>query len=312
MLQNNSNLRVNFNDICINDSFLQETNSQNQNYNFFSYSNIKSINPNELKIEEDSLLNSNYYLKKNNLKGKEAYKEKQLGKPIKNKFNIIFPEKTTDNIKEISGKTEIEQLKINLKNKPRLGRKRKTDNSIGQHNKFSCDNLRRKAKTLIIDYALDFINEKINKIYKSNLGEGITIKKLLPINRFTKGDTTIQHNKEILSKTLGDIFSIEISARYTYYSPNHNKELIKRLLNEKDENKRIYFKKLFNITFLECIKGFCGNDSSDELKDFKKFSEIKNKFKDEPEYINELESYLKKYENIIKCKKGRKQRQKNE
>ena len=157
---------------------------------------------------------------------------------------------------------------------------------------------------------MDFLNEKIYKIYKGNIGEGITIKKLLPINRFSKGDTTIQHNKDILNKTLGDIYSINISARYSYYLPNHNSELIKRLLNEKDEKKRIYFKKLFSITFLECLKGFCGYDTCEELKDFKKFSEIKTTFKYEPEYIKELETYLNKFENIINSINGRKKRKK--
>ena len=325
MLQNNSNLRVNFNDIYINDSFIQETNSLNQDLNIFSYSNVISINPNDYKIEEESSLNNCYFIPQNILKDKEKNKEKKIEiainsnenqeKPsiFKNKhINFLSQKIKLGNKKEILGKKEKGKLKNNLENKPHLGRKRKNEDSIGEHNKFSGDNLRRKAKNLIIDYALDFLNRKINQIYEGNLGQGITIKKLLPINRFSKSDITIQHNKDILNKTLGDIFSISISARYIYYSPNHNKELIKRLLNEKDEKKRLYFKKLFNITFLDCLKGFCGNKTCEDLKDFKKFSEIKTKFKDEPEYINELESYLKKYENNIKSKKGRKNRLKKE
>ena len=324
MLQNNSNLNV-FNDICTNDSFIQETNSQNQDYNFFTYSNLRSINPTDYKIEEESLLNDCYFIPKNIIKDKEKNKEKKLektkksitneekGLAIKNKHvNFLISKIKVDNKEVIPRKTEIEKLKNNLEKKPHLGRKRKNEDSIGEHTKFSGDNLRRKVKKFIIDYALDFLNEKINQIYEGNLGEGIKIKKLLPINRFSKSDTSIQHNKDILNKTLGDIFSISISARYIYYSPNHNKELIKRLLNEKDENKRLYFKKLFNITFLDCLRGFCGNDTCEELTDFKKFSEIKTKFKDEPDYIKELESFLKAFENNIKSKKGRKKRQKNE
>ena len=323
MYQNHLNYRVNFNDIYINDSFAQETNSQNQDYNLFSYWNMKSLNQNDIKIEDESLLN-NYFIQKNILKDKENIKDNQIEKRKittnkektlslkKNYSHFLFSTNRADNNEKILGKTEIEKLKKNLNNKTHLGRKRKNECSIGEHNKFSGDNLRRKAKNLIIDYALDFLNEKINNIYKGNIGEGITIKKLLPINRFSKGDTTIQHNKDILNKTLGEIFSISISARYSYYSSNHNIELIKRLLNEKDENKRLFFKKLFNITFSECLKGFRGNETCEELNDFKKFSEIKKTLKDEPEYINELESYLKKYENNIKSKKGRKKRKKIE
>ena len=323
MLQNNSYLRLNFNDIFINDSFIQETNSQNTDYNFFNYSNIKSINPIENKIEEESILNNNNYSQKNFLRDQDCNKENHKDKIIKTITNrekifsskskdakVLFLSNKVDNNPQNLGKTEILKIKNNLEKKPHLGRKRKNEDSIGEHNKFSGDNLRRKAKKLIIDNALDFLNEKIKQIYKGNIGQGITIKKLLPINRFTKSDTSIQHNKDILNKTLNDIFSIDIGARYSYYSPNHNKELIKRLLNEKDEKKRIFFKKIFNITFLECLKRFCGNDTCEELKDFKTFNEIKNSFKDEPEYINGLESFLKMFENNIKSKKGRKKRKK--
>ena len=323
MLQNNSYLRLNFNDIFINDSFIQETNSQNTDYNFFTYSNIKSINPIENKIEEESILNNNNYSQKNFLRDQDCNKENHKDKIIKTITNrekifsskskdakVLFLSNKVDNNPQNLGKTEILKIKNNLEKKPHLGRKRKNEDSIGEHNKFSGDNLRRKAKKLIIDNALDFLNEKIKQIYKGNIGQGITIKKLLPINRFTKSDTSIQHNKDILNKTLNDIFSIDIGARYSYYSPNHNKELIKRLLNEKDEKKRIFFKKIFNITFLECLKRFCGNDTCEELKGFKTFNEIKNSFKVEPEYINGLESFLKMFENNIKSKKGRKKRKK--
>ena len=323
MLQNNSNLRINFNDISINDSFVQETNSQNPDYHFFTYLNMKSINLNDSKLQEESILNNYNYYQKNILREQEYnienqnYNDKNI-KSINNEektFSIKYKDtnflNTVDNNTEKLGKTEIFKLKNNLEKKPRLGRKRKNDNSIGEHNKFSGDNLRRKAKTLIIDYALDFLNKKISQIFKGNLGNGINIKKLFPIDRFSKSDTSIQHNKDILNKTLGDIFSIDIGARHLKsYSQNHNKQLIKRLLNDKDEKKRIFFKKLFNITFSECLKRFCGNETCEELKDFKKFSEIKNIFKDEPEYINALESYLKKFENNIKSKKGRKKRKK--
>ena len=56
---------------------------------------------------------------------------------------------------------------------------------------------------------------------------------------------------------------------------------------------------------MQCIKSFSGNDNCEELKELKKFSEIKSKFNDEPEYITQLELYLLKFENIIKSKKGR-------
>ena len=316
MNQNTLKMGINFNQICINDSSIQEINGQNQDYDVCSYPNFKSLKSNEYKIEEESFLNDYYYFPKNFLINKDFNKEITIEKEtkvIKNKeranpfelkeTNISFP-KTNKEGNEII-KTEAKELKKDLNNKTHLGRKRRNDYSSGEHNKYSDDNLRRKAKNLVLDYTMDFLNETIKSAYNGNIGEGISIKKLLPLNRNFKCDATIQHNKDILNKTLADIFSGNISTRYTYYSPNHNSELIKRLLNEKDDFKRLYFKKIFNITFLQCLKSFTGNDTCEELKKLKKFKEVKSKFTDEVEYINQLELYLIKFENIIKSKKGK-------
>ena len=320
MNQNTLNMGINFNQICINDSSvqeIQETIGQNQDYNICSYPNLKSINLNDFKIEEESSLNNYYLSQKDLLIGKILNKEKPIEKKtkvitneekvipieLKETFNI-YPKTNNESNEEII-KIENKELKKSLNEKTYLGRKRRKDYCNGEHNKYSDDNLRRKAKNLVLDYTMDFLNETIKKVYNGNIGEGISIKKLLPLNRSFKCDTTIQHNKDILNKTLADIFSGNISTRYTYYSPNHNFELINRLLNEKDEFKRLYFKKIFNLTFLQCIKCFSGNETCEELKELKKFSEIKSKFTDETEYINQLEYYLIKFENIIKSKKSK-------
>ena len=90
--------------------------------------------------------------------------------------------------------------------------------------------------------------------------------------------------------------------------------MIKRLLNDKDENKREYFQRLFNIQFLKCIDVFSGSYDCEELKGFTKFNDIKNSYNHEyePEYIEKLEFYLKNYEKIIKSKKRGKQSLKNQ
>ena len=316
MNQNSLNMRFNFNDIYINDSSIQEAIGQNQDYNTCSCPIFKSIYPTEYKIEEELFVNNSYFLQKNLSNENQNNKEKtieNIAKVIINEENIIpfklkeenisFQKLNKSNEKNIKTESNVLQKYSNIKN--HLGRKRRNDYCNGEHNKYSDDNLRRKAKNLVLDYTMDFLNEIIKGIYNGNIGEGMSIKKLLPLNRRFKCDTTIQHNRDILDKTLADIFSGDISTRYSYYSPNHNSELIKRLLNEKDEFKRIYFKKIFNLTFLQCLKSFCGKDTCEELKRLKKFREIKSKFTDEIEYINQLELYLLKFENIIKSKKAR-------
>ena len=69
-------------------------------------------------------------------------------------------------------------------------------------------------------------------------------------------------------------------------------------MNENDENKRIYFQKLFN-TLLQGFK--CSKD----LK-----NEIINKYKEEgDEYYRILEYYLINYEEIINNKRKRNTKQ---
>ena len=317
MSQSTLNIKINFNDIFINDSSIQEANGQNQDSNICSYSNYKFINQNDYKIEEELFLNNYYSFQKNFLTENQNNNEKPIEKitktnineentiPFKIREENISFSKINKNSNEEILKVETKKINKDLNVKTNLGRKRRNDYNNGEHNKYSDDNLRRKAKNLVLDFTMDFLNETIKNVYNGKIGEGISIKKLLPINRSFKCDTTIQHNKDILNKTLGDIFSGNISTRYTYYSPKHNCELIKRLLNEKDTIKRLYFKKIFNLTFLQCIKSFSGNDGCEELKELKKFSEIKSKFNDEPEYISQLELYLLRFENIIKSKKTR-------
>ena len=315
MNQNPLNMRINSNNIYINDSSIPEIIGQDQDYNTCSCPNFKSIYPTDYKIEEELFVNSYYFFQKNISIDNENIKEnpnEKITKTIINEENdipfkikeenISFQKLNKESNKE-NINTQIKELKSDINKKNHLGRKRRNDCCNGEHNKYSEDNLRRKAKNLVLDYTMDFLNETIKNIYNGNIGEGMPIKKLFPLNRSFKCDTTIQHNRDILDNTLADIFSENISTRYSYYSPNHNSELIKRLLNEKDEFKRLYFKKIFNLTFLQCLKSFTGNDICDELKQLKKFSEIKSKFTDETEYINRLELYLIKFENIIKTKK---------
>ena len=137
--------------------------------------------------------------------------------------------------------------------KKRRGRT-KTENNDSKHNKFSDDKMRRKTKHIIFQEVMNFINEKIYKIYGS-IGQGIFIKKLLIINQKQLINSNILFNKHFMNKTLGEIFSENISNRYTNYPPEHNKNVIEKLINDEDEIKRNYFKKLFNLKL--CIVYSC-------------------------------------------------------
>ena len=88
---------------------------------------------------------------------------------------------------------------------------------------------------------MDFINEKIRIIYDDKRGNGLFKKELQTINQSQKSDATINFNKNFLKKTIGEIFSDNIS-RCINYPIDYNKILIQKLLNERDENKKFIFK----------------------------------------------------------------------
>ena len=224
---------------------------------------------------------------------------------------IYFNQNKEEN-KENKGNQETKVNQENKENKEKklLGRKKREDSGSGDHNKFSDDNLRRKVKHLVIDSAFKFINEKIKKIYNGNIGHGIYVKKLFIINQKQITEASIQFNKDFLNKTLGEIFSEDISSRITTYHQKHNNLLIEALTNEKDEDKKTYFKKLFNITFKDCLKHFRGSQKVEELEGMKGFNDIKPKYKDDIDYLSCLESNIMNYEEKINNKKTRKSKKK--
>ena len=85
-------------------------------------------------------------------------------------------------------------------------------------------------------------------------------------------------------------------------------------MNDIDEKKRLYFQRLFNIKFIQCIEAFSGTNNYEELKGFAQFENIKKELDDEQQYIDKFQFYLENFELIIKERKGRnkKQKQKNE
>lgn len=192
-----------------------------------------------------------------------------------------------------------------LQKKKNFGRKKKEDQSHREHDKFSDDNIRRKCKRIILENIREFINNKIYEIYDGNIGGNIFRKELLTLNKNQIAVGTVNSNKEFLSKTLGEIFSDTISSRFTTFPPKHNESLIKRLMNEEDEEKRKYFQKLFNLTFLQCLKHFREENEVKEIDGLKSYREIKKNLNEGKEYILTLDYYIQNFEYIIYNKKER-------
>lgn len=299
-----------------------ENESQSQEYNiqisndFPSMNELNIRNPSVFQSENNSIFNNNPSSLINNLnKYKEfekldkiaiSYANEYLINKLKlkssqkkkNYFKIIKHSKSGIN-KEINKKEEKDLLQ------KKCGRKKKEDKSFRVHDKFVDDNVRRKCKHLILDSIREFINQKIYLIYDGNIGKNIFKKEILILNNRQKVDSTINYNRDFLLKTIGEIFSDTISSRFTNYPPDHNKSLIKNLLNEEDEDKRKYFNKLFNLTFLQCLKHFREEEFFEEIKGLKGLREIIQESNFEKEYIELLIYYFTNFEKIIYKKKAR-------
>jgi len=219
----------------------------------------------------------------------------------KDKMNQFISDKVYSN-------NQIKKDKNAKKRKGLLGRKRKGDSTSSSHSKYSDDNLRRVSKHLVLDSDFKLINKKIEEKYNGNISHGIFVKQLLILNKKNISDTSIQPNKDFLKKTLGEIFSENISSRYTTYNPCHNNLIINELINEKDKDKKNYFEKLFSITFVDSLKHFRGTQKIEELEGMKGFNDIKSKYKDDADYLKSLEYYIMNYEEILNNKRIKKPR----
>ena len=284
------------------------------NYELYEEFNHEPYFPQELNVfnpEPDNL-----YINDNNFNNKSKFMDFEGPTNANTNEDKIF------NINILN--KEIPKEDINIANeekkdkKKKCGRKREREDkdNVTEHNKYSDDNIRRKCKHLVLRSTIDLLNDKIGFIYNYNIGNGIFKKELQTINQSQKSNATIEFNKEFLNKTLEEIFSDKISGRYTNYPPDHNKKLIQSLLNETDENKKIYFQKIFGLTFIDCLKHFREEIHINELEGLKCFNDIKEeflqKYKDGENYIEQLKYYINNYEEIINKKRPRKPRNKKQ
>ena len=172
--------------------------------------------------------------------------------------------------------------------------------------KYRNDTLKRECKHLVIENVMNFINEKIYEVYEGKIGIGLTKKRLMKMNHSQKANSDVEFNKKFIKKTLKYILSQNITQQINLYEPDHNKRLIDTLLSEKKDE----FEKLFNLTFIECVEHLI-----EELRGLRLFSELKEEIlkkyeKDGENYYNNLQIFLKDFENRVNKAKPRKKRKK--
>ena len=239
--------------------FDEDSNSysyDNINYNLVNnYDIFPSLNTVDLIQNETQYTNRIYYKSNENqpllLKNNKEKDDNVLDKP-KEKI-IIFK---TELIKEKNILTQNKKAKIEeIKN-----------NNESTHNKYADDNIMRKCKFIILSQIMDFINAKIKEKY-NHIGYGTKIKQLKKINKSQETNIKVDYNIKFMNKQLKDIFSENISKKYTRFPLNKNEKLINELINEKDNEKKEYFNNLFSLTFSDCLNHFNGQKFVSILND---------------------------------------------
>ena len=277
--------------------------SQISNYESY-YQNIEKILP--LIFQDNSCIKIKE--KSNGDITNEDFKNLFMNRPNKKQFSKNYIE----NIQQFV-KIKLFSKKPFKNSNNVVGRKKKSDESPSIHNKFSDDNLMRRCKHIILESISSFINKKIDKIYSKENKDILNQMKLFKLSQNVDKTSKVEYYKLLFNKSLQSIFSEDISKRYSKFNPNHNKNIIEKLMNEKIETKRIIFSKIFNLTFMDCLNHFRGTDYIEELDGMKKLNEYlleKDFGAYDQEYRNILQYFIENYEYIINDK-GSRRRSKN-
>ena len=256
---------------------------------------IKPNKKNDNEIEELSILKINHNNENpNEIVDNEEYPDTESVNKIMtfNKNFILDEEKKIDN--------------FGIK----FGRKKKNSSEEGKHNKYSGDNLIRKCKGVILHNLYILINHIIFENYKDDEDYNKKQQKLLKINQNQIINSDVKFNKEFIKKKLKDIFSEKVTSRCSTFNSDHNKNLITRLLNDENEEKRELFTKIFNLTFLDCLEHFRGTKDIKELNNLIKYEDICKCFENDEDYLYSFKFYIENYEKIIQNKRERKKKEK--
>ena len=190
----------------------------------------------------------------------------------------------------------------------KVGRKKQDDFTKRKHDKNSADNIIKKLKLKFFEYSLKFLNNILNAYLDKT--------KIIEYTRFLRKDIKIEDETQnlikfldykfvdkikketdlqLLKSPLKDIFSNDISPKYSTLSRDSNKKMIERILEDQKDNLNIMF--AFNLTFEEWIEIFTFKK---ELKSFiildkDKMKDLNDKFIKLDKLI--LEIYDKNYTN---------------
>ena len=240
---------------------------------FVSYKDNKSM---QTDLDEKSKNNTIFKI------DKERFYEEDINMIIQ-KMNISKENKSSIFLNNEDNYEEINNIryKLFLKRKFRMkkqrnysmfkiyakkGRKLKMDNSNRTHNKYQPDNIIQSIKTTINHYLLFFLNKLINSIYDKTQINQILYQLNLPFIKKDRklklfklikendydiniNNTSKSYNLKFLNFTINNYMSNNISRKFKKMPSNFNKLIIKKLLEDEQNNDIFNF--IFNYLKIE-------------------------------------------------------------
>ena len=289
--------------------------------NLFSkgFDNLSQYN---FKANNSEIRNSNRLIINNYILTNE-YKDDK-GFPG-NENNQLF-EKSSTPQKFLTNSNNIEKSKQTLKfiNKQK-GRKSKNSqylNNESKHTKHSSDNMMRKIKNKVIESSRLLVNKVLKEEIKNNPNQKFKIfnREFRKIKGSFGQELNIKYNCWFYQIKIKDIFSMEISNKYTTIEKSSNNELINYLFSPINNNMYNKTKELLNTPFHQYYHDIFLNENKNwkiyyginEKDDKYQIEHLIKNLQEEGEaneenikYINDINKLAHNYENFFLEKKPR-------
>lgn len=296
------------NDILLNFGYNQEDSAYFENnvdfdLDSFKFSNSpKNIEP--INFDESS---SNHFLNfndinNNSLKNPFSFglndDERTIQPPSYEDLTLLIKDQIIEPKKDV---------KFYTKHK-KMGRiPNNLENTIGDHTKYSTDNIERKVKVNFYESIKDFANDLI-KEFQSQNGNG-TYCLLNDIDSKIKKQSSQKENLKLLENTVRDMLSASISSKFKNFSPNYNKEVIDKIYREGKATEVISF---LNTKVLLLYNQFINDDKKNgKFKTLEYHIESLKEEEDE-NYLEAVVLTAKNFEKNTRIKKPREKKKKKD
>ncbi len=324
---NFNNINNTFNNLKINNFFKKG--------NYFTFKNINLNKSFEKKLSRpyDIGINKNINYKLLDDKIKDINKFNFDNNFLKDNKNIIYnakldfqknnPNNKEKSFQKIENKKTNQILKTTNKQKGRKAKNSINLNIESKHTKYSPDNIMRKIKNKVLESSRLLANKILKEEIKNipNIKCNLFNREFRKIQGSFSQELNIKYNCWFYQIKIKDIFSMEISNKYTTIEKSSNIQLINYIFSPLNENNFIKTKSLLNTPFHQFYHDIFLNENQN-WKIFYGINENDNKYQIEYmikniqeeerelnngnlKYINDINYLAHNYEKYFLEKKPR-------